>query len=141
MANLDDYNNVDDDIDEVKEAHFRRESLTGQKDFRFEIGRIAMSEDILDNMEQTKKELRERDKTPHDSFNGYVWSSFTRYCLCDWGDISPEEQKDNEEALSNGRQLFSVYNNDVYPSIAIITRDDRSETVIGLLSEVVELDE
>jgi len=89
-------------------------------------------------MEQTKKELRERDKTPQGSFNNFVWKSFARHCLCDWGDVSLEEEMDNEQALTEGRQLYSVYTNPVYSSICIITEGDRSETNIGLLGEIRE---
>ena len=132
---------MEDYTDAIKEAHRKREELTGQNAFRFEIGRIGITEAVLDNMEQTKKEIREKDKAPQSSFSGFVWGNFTRHCLCDWGDISPEEAKDNEEALNNGGQLFSVYNNEIYPSIAILTQEDRSETLICLLSEVSELND
>ena len=129
----------DDDIDTLKEAHLKRERDTGKKEFKFEIGRNAISDAVANKMERTKKELRENDRTPQGSFTGYVWDSFARHCLCDWGDISAEEKEENVRALANGGQLCSVYNSDVYPSITIWTEEDRSETIVALSSEVKKI--
>jgi len=130
-----------EDDEQIREAHLAREMYTGKKEFKFEIGLIAASENVLNRMEKTKKQLRDNNKTEHGSFTNYVWDSFARHCLCDWGDITPEEKTDNEQALVKGGQLYSVYTNAVYPTISILTEEDRSETAIGLLNEFGEVDE
>jgi hypothetical protein len=65
-------------------------------------------------MEHTKKLLLKMNKTPGGSFSNFVWNSFARHCLCDWGDISQEEKYANNKALKTSRELFSTYNHAKY---------------------------
>jgi len=116
----------------VRDAHNRRQELTGRTEFKFEIGKIASSEKLLDQMEKTKKLMLERDKTPEGSFISFVWKSFARHCLRDWGDVSQEDREANNQALKTVGELFSTYNHTEYPTICILTEADRSETAIGL---------
>ena len=119
----------------IEDAHKERQKLTGKTEFEFEIGVIAASEKVLDQMEPTKKLLLERNKMPGGSFSNFMWDSFARHCVCDWGDISQEDRKANNRALKTGGQLFSTYKHTEYPTICILTEDDRSQTGIGLESE------
>lgn len=128
-------NNISDDAMLVKNAHDKRQRLTGKTKFEFEIGCIAASEKLLDQMERTKKLMLERDKTPNGSFISFVWKSFARHCLCDWGDISQEDKGTDNKSLKTGGVLFSMYTHAVYPTIGIMTDADRTETAIGLLDE------
>jgi len=124
-----------DDMSEaalVRGAHDTRQRLTGRTEFKFEIGKIVSSEKLLDQMEKTKKLMLERNKTPGGSFSSFVWNSFARHCLCDWGDLSQEDREANNQALKTGSELFSTYNHTKYPTICILTEADRSETAIGL---------
>ena len=115
----------------VRDAHNTRQRLTGKTEFKFEIGKIASSEKLLDQMEKTKKLMLEKDKTPSGSFSSFVWNSFARHCLCDWGDIPPEERDANDQALKTGAPLFSTYTHVVHPTVCILTEADRHETAIG----------
>ncbi len=120
------------DAESIRDAHETRQRLTGKKKFKFEIGKILTSGKVLNKMERTEKLMLERDKTPGGSFISFVWKSFARHCLCDWGDVSQEDRRANNKALKTGVELFSTYNHTEYPAICILTEADRSETAIGL---------
>ena len=126
---------VDLDAESIKEAHNQRQKLTGEKRFKFEIGKIEATEKLLDQMEKTKKLMLARDKTPDGSFINFVWKSFARHCLCEWGDISQRDRKANDQAIKTEGELFSTYKHTKYPTICILTDADRSQTVIGLQNE------
>lgn len=119
----------------IREAKSKRHRHTGKRKFQFEIGRIAVTEAVLDKMEGTRKQLVDEDKTEAGSFSRFVWASFARHCLCDWGDVFPEEKQNNDRALKVGGQLASVYTHTTHPTICILTEDDRTETTVGLLSD------
>lgn len=55
-----------------------------------------------------------------------------RHCLCDWGDVSPEDREANERALKSGRRLFSVYHDRNGVAFWIITEANRSATTVLL---------
>lgn len=54
----------------------------------------------------------------------------SRHLACDWGDISPEDAKANDEALESGERLFSSYFLPTGKTIWVITEADRSATTI-----------
>jgi len=112
----------------IRNALKMRQRLTGKPEFKFEIGKISASENVLDQM----------DKTPDGSFANFVWESFARHCLCDWGDVSQKDQDSNNQAIKTGGALFSTYNHDKHPTICISTDADRSETAIGLECDFCE---
>jgi len=112
---------------------------TGKTDFEFEIGKLLVTEHVLDRKEKTQKLLREKDRSVHGSFSSFVWDSFARHCLCDWGDVSQKEKDANNQALKTGGQLFSTYTHAFHPTTCILTEADRSQTAIGLLEEVKEI--
>ncbi len=122
----------------IREAHSMRRRHTGKRKFQFEIGRLAILESVLDKMDGTREQLIDKDKTKEGSFTRFVWSSFSRHCLCDWGDLFPEEKRGNDLALKVDGQLVSVYTHTTHPTIGILTEDDRTETVIGLLSDFID---
>ena len=122
----------------TREAHSMRRRHTRKRKFKFEIGRLAILESVLDKMEGTRKQLIDEDKTKEGSFSRFVWSSFGRHCLCDWGDLFPEEKRGNDLSLKVDGQLVSVYTHATHPTIGILTEDDRTETVIGLLSDFID---
>ncbi len=63
------------------------------------------------------------------SFSKFIIESLQRHLAQDWGDLPPEDKKENELALEQGFRLFSSYlkNGD---KIWIITEADRSATTI-----------
>ena len=110
------------DAARIRDVNNRLQELAGRTESKFETGKIAASQHLLDQM----------DKTPDGSFSSFVWDSFTRHCLCDWGNISQEGQEANNQALKTGGELFSTYTHVVYPTVCILTEADRHETAIGL---------
>jgi hypothetical protein len=59
----------------------------------------------------------------------------TRHHHCDWGELSPEDNLANNEALIDGTRLLSAYRLNNGTRIWIITEADRSSTCILLPSE------
>ena len=53
-----------------------------------------------------------------------------RHASGDWGDLCPEDLKQNELALAQGLRLFSVYHARDGSKFWIITEADRSATTI-----------
>ncbi len=119
-----DLRDVSDVVVECSAAHSARRKQTGRRSFKFEIGKLATSEKVLDKMEESR------------SFADFCWSSFSHHCLCDWGVVSQEDEEANDQALKTGGPLFSSYTHPVEPwNICILTEADRSETAMGLPEE------
>jgi hypothetical protein len=58
------------------------------------------------------------------------WPYIKRHANGDWGDISADDQAENELSLKHGFRLFSVYALPEGGCIWIITEADRSATTI-----------
>lgn len=58
-----------------------------------------------------------------------------RHQNCDWGDVSPEDQKSNNYALHHGERVFSAYIAKDKTRFWIITEADRSATTLLLPEE------
>ena len=58
--------------------------------------------------------------------------AFFRHLHCDWGDTCDHDRGLNEQALSSGDRLFSVYHSAEGQKFWIITESDRSATTILL---------
>ena len=99
-----------------------RRELTGKTDFQFQIGNLAVSKRVL-------------HRTEDESFDDFVWDSFARHCICDWGDIDEEARKANDQAIKEGGYLLSEYEHIKYSKLYIFTQIDRSETVVCLPDE------
>jgi hypothetical protein len=59
----------------------------------------------------------------------------TRHAGCDWGDLTHEDQKENEYALKHGLRLLSSYRTNAGEKLWIITESDRSATTVLLPDE------
>lgn len=68
--------------------------------------------------------------TPEDRANGLA-----RHLRGDWGDVSEEDWRSNEEALKRGLPLISFYRAGNGTRFSICTDRDRSWTTVLLLSE------
>ena len=81
---------------------------------KFRLGLIAITPNALDSLspEAVNEALR-------------------RHANCDWGDLSPEDARLNDEALQDGSRLVSTYG-DGDTRFWIITEADRSVTTILL---------
>ena len=63
------------------------------------------------------------------AFAKFCIDSLYRHASGDWGDLCPEDKKENKLALKQGSlRIFSAYENKCLPKIWIITEADRSAT-------------
>lgn len=65
-------------------------------------------------------------------FASFVYQSFERYILCDWGDTCEEDKQSNEYAVKHGERILAKYKDASHADwrIWIITEWDRSVTTI-----------
>lgn len=82
----------------------------------------------LGNMAITSGALRTVDASD-------VHAAIGRHRRGDWGDVGPEDWKENDEALKEGRRLLSSYKDRQGIKFWIITEYDRSLTTILLPEE------
>jgi hypothetical protein len=61
-----------------------------------------------------------------------IRDAIRRHASGDWGDVTPEDRKANEQALRDGSRLFSVYRFPDGRKLWIITEADRSSTCVLL---------
>ena len=87
---------------------------------RFELGVVVATPgalEVLGNLEVSPSELLER------------------HASGDWGDVPPEDARENEYALNHGFRVMSSYSLPTGERVWIITEADRSSTCILLPSE------
>jgi hypothetical protein len=58
-----------------------------------------------------------------------------RHAGGDWGEVPPEDIKENELSLQHGFRLLSAYRTNAGDKLWVITEADRSSTCILLLQE------
>ena len=71
--------------------------------------------------------LKKAGQEPHDFLRRHVAS--------DWGDLSDEDQKENDYSLEHGFRLLSSYRTNAGDKLWIITESDRSATTLLLPEE------
>ncbi len=82
-----------------------------------QLGQVVMTKGIADKVAEDVQ------------FADAVINCVKRHANCDWGDLSEEDKKINDEAVKDGERILSAYNiNGV--KIWIITEWDRSYTTI-----------
>jgi hypothetical protein len=64
-----------------------------------------------------------------------LFAALTRHYACDWGDVSPDDWKANDEAFDTEGRLISVYKTASGETLWIITEWDRETTTILLPNE------
>ncbi len=57
-------------------------------------------------------------------------SLVSRHAACDWGECDSHDRQVNEDALSNGDRIFSVYVLPTGDRLWVITEADRSSTCL-----------
>lgn len=105
-----------------------RESMGEQRivpreERKFPMGQIVMTRGVNDLVAENAE------------FSRFVTDSLARHSRGDWGDLPPEDKKENEYALTRRLRLFSAYEKPPLPKIWIITEADRSVTTILFPSE------
>jgi hypothetical protein len=63
-------------------------------------------------------------------FAKFVLGSINRHSCGDWGELPPEDVKENELSLTEGFRLLSAYKHTDETKIWIITEADRSATTV-----------
>ena len=58
-----------------------------------------------------------------------------RHVACDWGDLSDEDQKENDYSLEHGFRILRSYRTNAGDKLWIITESDRSATTLFLPEE------
>jgi len=64
------------------------------------------------------------------TFAAFVILSLLRHSLGDWGEVSEQDQKENDISLKKGYRILSVYEYADGETIWIITEGDRSQTIV-----------
>lgn len=93
---------------------------------KFQTGQTVCTRGIADRMAND------------DCFAAFVLLSLDRYTHCDWGEMSEDDKRMNDEAVETGEdRIFASYTRVCYPEdkIWIITEWDRSATTILFPSE------
>jgi hypothetical protein len=85
---------------------------------KFPLGQLVMTRGVNDLVAE------------NDEFAQFVTESFRRHASGDWGDLSPEDKRENEYALYKRLRLLSAYEKPPLRKIWIITEADRSVTTI-----------
>jgi len=85
---------------------------------KFSMGRLVTTAGVMERA------------SSDEAFAKFVRKSLERHSQGDWGDLSDQDRRENEYALSKYLRLFSAYENDGLPKIWIITEADRSVTTV-----------
>ena len=87
---------------------------------RFPLGRVLATPGALDALKQA-------DQTP--------LQFLARHQVGDWGEVCPEDARENELSLQHGFRLLSAYTLSTGHKLWIITEADRSATTLLLPEE------
>jgi len=85
---------------------------------KFSLGQMVMARGVADQIAEDAE------------FSSFVIASMGRHARGDWGDLCPEDKKENEYSLGKYLRLFSAYETEGLPKIWIITEADRSVTTV-----------
>ena len=85
---------------------------------RFPMGRVVATPNVLKAVSKAE-----------------IFAALQRHQNCDWGDVSPDDKKTNDNAIRNKDRLFSAYHGKDGTKFWIITEWDRSATTVLLPEE------
>lgn len=86
-----------------------------QSEKSFSLGRILITTSVEDRLERAE-----------------IDTALGRHARGDWGDLCPDDCRQNELALREGGRLFSAYADQHHTRFYIITDADRSATTVLL---------
>jgi len=89
----------------------------------FELGQVLTTRAITDKVRESKE------------FAEFVRESVRQHANCNWGDLDEGVAAQNEQALDYGGRLISTWEHMELPKIWIVTRPDRSATVVHFPGE------
>jgi hypothetical protein len=99
-------------------CHFCNHSQEKDMPAKFRLGRVAITPGAKEELDGAS-----------------VFDALLRHHQGDWGDVDPEDRKENERSLKEGFRLLSSYKDTHGTKFWIITEADRSATTILLPSE------
>lgn len=118
----DDDDQADEDDEEAYSAEefeaLKRERIESTKGPLFELGQMVSTPGALAAL--TREEITK---------------ALARHHRGDWGDVGRHDWRANEEALTEGLRLFSVYHSETDQKFWVITEADRSSTCVLLPEE------
>ncbi len=85
---------------------------------QFPLGRTVITRGALDALDEAD-----------------VRAGIARHAIGDWGDLCPDDQDANDDALRVGARVLSAYHTDGGQKFWIITEADRSATTVLLPEE------
>ena len=83
--------------------------------FKFQLGRTVITRNALERLT-----------------NNDVQTAVARHGAGDWGEVCPQDRRENELSLREGFRLLSVYQSKAGEKFWVITEADRSVTTILL---------
>jgi len=92
----------------------------------FELGQVLATRAITNKTKESKE------------FAEFVRESVRQHASCNWGDLDEGVVAQNEQALEYGGRLISTWEDTDLPKIWIITKADRSATMIHFPGERLE---
>ncbi len=95
--------------------------MSKTKEPAFKTGLTVMTRGVADRIETDA------------SFAAFVTESLSRYLNHDWGDLSKDDARANDDAVANGDdRILAAYKREGFPAdkIWIITEWDRSSTTV-----------
>ena len=61
-----------------------------------------------------------------------IVAALRRHAAGDWGDVTPDDRAANDDALTSGERLLSVYQSATGTTFWVLTEADRSATTVLL---------
>ena len=92
----------------------------------FELGQVLATRTITNKAKESKE------------FAEFVRESVRQHASCNWGDLDEGVSAQNEQALEYGGRLISTWEDTALPKIWIVTKADRSATMIHFPGERLE---
>ena len=93
-------------------------SVPSNRATRFELGRKAITPGVNAQLHPIE-----------------ILRALDRHASGDWGELCPDDQQTNEDAIKNGTRLFSAYRSTKGVRFWVITEADRSATTVLLPEE------
>ena len=85
---------------------------------KFQLGTLVFTRGVNDEI------------ATNEAFAKFAWGSLKRHANGDWGNLKPEDIKENNLRLKEALRILSAYETEGLPKIWIITEADRSATTI-----------
>jgi len=109
------------------------ETRGNARGFQFSLGRLYATPRALSLLEEIRdagKPYSVRRAKEFDDPMSLVLPYVRRHASGDWGDVSEEDRRANDDAVVTGARLFSAYELPAGARLWIITEADRSATTV-----------